>query len=640
MSTFFENQIAAKKRTKVLVFLYAMAVVCIIAAIYFVSLYFFAYKSNGVTFWHPDILLKVSLIVIAIIILASIYKIKQLGGGGATVASLLGGTKISPATTNPKERQLLNIVEEMAIASGLKVPPVYLMDNQLSINAFAAGTNPGNAVIGISRGSVELLSRDELQGVVAHEFSHILNGDMVINLRLIGVLSGILFIALVGRVLMRAGGRSSRSDNKNSGGGSIALFGLALSVIGYIGVFFATLIKMAISRQREYLADASAVQFTRHPDGIAGALKKIAALNIGSRIGDPHAEEISHMFFADGIKRSFSTLFSTHPPILTRIRAVDPYFQGVIPQKSYQQMLAESSAKTKKRPDVAKVDPVSGTIDGLTKNPINTILGSVGTVGLAHMDNASKFLNQLPPKIYSSAHEALDATLLVYLILLDEKEEVRKKQITLLHQRLPESYLAEFNRLRLLAGQIQDKNSLAILDLCLPALADLSEEQYRDMRKLAFDLAHADNKIDLYEYTLQIVLLKHFDRIFYPEKVARIEQKSLEQLIQPASDLFLGLAVLGNNFNLELAEPAYIVAAEHATIPEHARYDFKNLPEVDLKLLDHAIQHFTNVDYNVRQIILKSAIACITQDKTLNSNELALIRAIADSFDCPVPFFE
>ncbi len=241
---------------------------------------------------------------------------------------------LHPDSTDPDERRLLNVVEEMAIASGLPVPPVYLLENEPGINAFAAGHTPGDAVIAVTSGTLRRLSRDELQGVIGHEFSHILNGDMRLNIRLMGVLFGILVIGIVGWIIFRSSfGSPTRcpdDDDDRKGFNPIPLIGLALYVIGYVGVFFGNLIKAAVSRQREFLADASAVQFTRNPDGLAGALKKIGALAEGSQIQDPHAEEASHLFFgkAVGGLDHFFGLLASHPPLVERIRRIDPSFTG------------------------------------------------------------------------------------------------------------------------------------------------------------------------------------------------------------------------------------------------------------------------------------------------------------------------
>ncbi|MCD6338754.1 MAG: M48 family metallopeptidase, partial [Verrucomicrobia bacterium] len=300
---FFDRQQLARRNTRLLVLYFSLSLLCIIFAVYAVAAIVFRRPSRipfpeamarlGEWFWDPQLFLWAGGGTLAVVFIASLFKILELRRGGAAVASALGGRPVNPDTQDPAERRLMNVVEEMAIASGLPAPEVYVLDEERGINAFTAGLYPTDAVVAVTRGCLDLLSRDELQGVVAHEFSHILNGDMRLNLRLIGLLSGILAIAMIGYFLLRVsfgGSRRSSSGGRGKGAPQMALFGLALLVIGWIGVFFGRLIKSAISRQREYLADAAAVQFTRNPGGLAGALKKIGGYVLGSRIGSHAAD--------------------------------------------------------------------------------------------------------------------------------------------------------------------------------------------------------------------------------------------------------------------------------------------------------------------------------------------------------------
>ncbi len=339
---FFQNQEVARKKTGRLIVYFLVAVILIIVTVYVAIAAVLrvaepAAREGAVvelpSLWDPQLFAVVAVGTAALISGGSLYKIASLSGGGHTVAELMGGRLLHPQTSDLDERKILNVVEEMAIAAGTPVPPVYLLENEEGINAFAAGHSPNDAVIGVTRGCVRTLSRDELQGVIGHEFSHILNGDMKLNLRLMGVLFGILLIGLSGYILLRStsgyGVRVSNRDDDRGGRNVLPLIGLALYVIGYVGVFFANLIKAAVSRQREFLADASAVQFTRNSDGIAGALKKIGALEAGSAIREPRAAEASHMFFGNaGTAGQLFGLLETHPPLVERIRRLDPSFDG------------------------------------------------------------------------------------------------------------------------------------------------------------------------------------------------------------------------------------------------------------------------------------------------------------------------
>src|SRR5205823_2467477 len=331
---FFDRQDKARRNTTLLVFYFVLAVLSLLLAVnVVVSLLFIGFTNYGLVIrnlnpvssanelslpWsHGELLFLVTIGTLSVILIGSVFKTLQLARGGSAVAELLGGRLIDSNTTDADERKLLNVVDEMSIASGVPVPQVYLMDGEAGINAFAAGHSTSDAAISVTRGCMKLLSRDELQGVIAHEFSHILNGDMRLNLRLMGLVFGILCLTVIGRILIRA----QRSKFL------LPIIGVSLIVIGWAGVFFGRLIQAAVSRQREALADAAAVQFTRNPAGLAGALKKI--LIHGSRIDSPHAEEASHLFFANGLDTS---IFATHPLLTDRIRALRPTFDGKSPR--------------------------------------------------------------------------------------------------------------------------------------------------------------------------------------------------------------------------------------------------------------------------------------------------------------------
>src|SRR5437016_4331090 len=331
---FFERQEQAHHNTRLLVIYFSAGVALLIATVYLAVLLIFAGVSSrhpryyrydndqpAISLWNPRLFFGVAIGTLSVIVLGSLFNTAELAQGGSVVATNLGGRLVNPSTTDPNERKLLNVVEEMAIAAGVPVPQVYLLPQERGINAFAAGHSTSDAVVSVTEGSIKLLTRDELQGVIGHEFSHILNGDMRLNLRLMGIIFGIVCLAVIGRILLQTRG-SSRDRNP------LPLLGLALLVLGWTGVFFGRLIQAAVSRQREFLADASSVQFTRNPAGLAGALKKIGGLSYGSKLQAAHAEEASHMFFGNGMGESFLHLMDTHPSLEERIRALDPAFDG------------------------------------------------------------------------------------------------------------------------------------------------------------------------------------------------------------------------------------------------------------------------------------------------------------------------
>ena len=326
---FFEQQDKARGLSGYLFLLFGFAVLCIIISIFCLASVAVGFEKNLAELaWTFELAAVSSVSTIIAVFLASAFRISWLSSGGKVVAESMGGQRLNQSTKDPLSRQVLNVVEEMAIASGTPVPPVYLMEEE-GINAFAAGYSPRDAVIGVTRGCATKLNRDQLQGVMAHEFSHILNGDMRINIRLTGIIFGIVFLSSIGRILTNiayvSGGR--RRNGKDSGGGALVILGIGLLIIGGIGGFFGAMIRASISRQREFLADASAVQFTRNPDGIAGALKRIGGYSHGSKLQSAGAQEFSHMFFSSGI----SSMFATHPPLPIRIKRIDPNWKNSYP---------------------------------------------------------------------------------------------------------------------------------------------------------------------------------------------------------------------------------------------------------------------------------------------------------------------
>src|SRR5437588_302383 len=335
---FVEQQEHARRKTRKLILYFAAAVTTMIGVIYLLLAAVFLGSrhtslNNVSGLWNPELFAAVSAGALLIIVIGSLYKVREVAEGGAALATRLGGQLLNPRTNDADERKLLNVVEEMAIAAGIPVPQVYVLQDEEAINAFAAGYSAGDAIIGVTRGCMKLLTRDELQGVIGHEFSHILNGDMRLNMRLIGWVFGILCLTIIGKLLLRSRGRKNPAP----------IVGLVLIIMGAIGVFFGRLIKSAVSRQREFLADASAVQFTRNPEGITNALKKIGGLEYGARLSTDFAEEASHLFFGNALEESWSSLFSTHPPLKERIRRIDPGFDGTVRAGQLKSLETQSS---------------------------------------------------------------------------------------------------------------------------------------------------------------------------------------------------------------------------------------------------------------------------------------------------------
>lgn len=609
---FFERQDAARSRTKWLVFLFIIAVVAIIAVLYTIAI-----LGLGGPIWQSDVFLSVSGLVVLVVGCGSLFRISQLSQGGSAVATMLGGLPVDLNTTDPKLRQLLNVVEEMAIASGVPVPSVYVLSEDPSINAFAAGHEAGDAVIGVTRGTLERLTRDELQGVIAHEFSHLLNGDMRLNIRLMGVLFGILCLAMLGQILLRMSMFSrprSSSDDKSSAGIVVVMIGagVALFIIGYIGVFFAKLIKAAVSRQREFLADSAAVQFTRNPDGIAAALHKIGGFS--SLLTSPHAEEASHMFFGNGLAESWLALLATHPPIEERIQAIAPDFD---PE------------------NVRKITPPPIPQDGKAAPVRRSWLGHAGNPQENHLIQAAAMISSLPQPASVAAHDLHGATALLYSLLFDENPAIQEKQWASLQIDTP-TKLETVNHLAQ-RSSLTHEQQITLVDLAIPTLRHLSLEQYTVFRKNVELMIQADGEIDLFEFLLEKILVRHLDRHFTKQTTPSVKFTYLMPLLPDVAVLLGALAGVGHS---EIAdrENAYqagiIELLVNSQDPALKRPVTLGLTEVGT-----ALDRLALAAPQVKRQVLTACGQTVMYDGEVTVREAQLLRAIADAVDCPVPPF-
>jgi Zn-dependent protease with chaperone function len=657
---FFTNQEAARKRTGVLILYFVLAVVLIILAIYtaFVGL-FIGFRAQTKTdlmpveiFFHPEAFAGVALLTLLLVGAGSLFKVMSLRGGGDRVAQMLGGRRVQPNTRDFKEKQLYNVVEEMAIASGISTPPVYIMENEKAINAFAAGYNPDDAVIGVTRGTVDILNRDELQGVIAHEFSHILNGDMRLNIKLMGLLFGILLIGVIGQTILRgavySSGRS-RSDKKG-GGGAIIIFGLALFVIGYIGIFFGKLIKSAVSRQREFLADASAVQFTRNPLGIAGALKKIGVVVRGSVIEHPKAEEASHMFFGNGLAKSWFHMLATHPSLEERILRIDPSFDGTFPEVTPEGNAKQPKIEEKKKKEntlgaggVPIPIPLPVPVPEIMQLPLlaavaaspEEVLEVIGTPLKEHMDAARQMLDALPEAVRDAAHEPFGARAVLYAMLLDRDESVRSDQLARLKSHADPQVYEETQKMASAVAGLERETRLPVVNLVIGTLKALSPEQYAVFKENVNVLVEADASIDLFEYTVRHIIVRHLDAHFEGPRRKTVQYYSLKGVARDCSRALSLLARLGHEDEQEAEE-----AFQHATPylqDDSAPFEFLAKDECTLGVVDKTLNRLALVSPNLKKWIVVACFQCLLHDKKITAEEAELFRAITDALDCPVP---
>ena len=438
---FFARQAATRRQSRWMVLLFLLAVVAIVVAIDFVAVTTVAILSvrdgGGLLASqdmslsrYPLVIVVTTIVVLGTIGISSLVRTVSLAAGGSKIAEQVGGTRVGPDTADPLRQRLRNVVEEMAIASGVPVPQVYVLDREAGINAFAAGYSPANAAITVTRGALENLNREELQGVIAHEFSHVLNGDMRLSTRLIGLLFGLTVIAMIARTVLRFGPRST--GRKGGGLGLVYVAALAVLVLGWIGLFFGRLIQAAVSRHRESLADASAVQFTRNPAGLRNALVKIGALGIGSRFSDADPEEVAHLLFAEGVQRAFAT----HPPLVERIRELDPRFQPSEFEEVRKRMNEERASAGEEAARAASVEAPRGAASagGAVALDPAAVAGLVANPGEEHVQQAQALLGSLPASFRWAARDPLRATALFVALAIDRDAAARERQLAYIRQ--------------------------------------------------------------------------------------------------------------------------------------------------------------------------------------------------------------
>ncbi len=643
---FFEHQARARRKTVLLVVYFLAAVVLIILAVYAVIAVAVAQYANDdggrlpADYWTPEIFLAVSAVTIFIITIGTLYKVFELSGGGETVARAVGGRPVNPDTQVLSERILLNVVEEMALASGTPVPPVYVMDQEHAINAFAAGTTPQNAVIGVTRGTIETLKRDELQGVIAHEFSHVLNGDMRLNIRLIAVLNGILLIATVGYILMRTGGTRTYFANNKKGGNPLPLVGLALYIIGYIGVFFGHLIKSAVSRQREFLADASAVQFTRYPDGIAGALKKIGGLSFGSRLKTERAEEASHMYFGNGLRAPFLQMLATHPPLDERIRRIEPKFDGKFPEVGPIKHTADElvDPRTLRMARQGKQLAHSAAVAGASAfaHDPSAAINQVGAPDLGHVRYAAALVDSLPMEVASTIRDPLGAVATIYALLVDDDEpDIRRVQLDHLTHAGDPRAVAEMQRIAPHVAQVTAESKLPLVSMTLPALKGLSPAQRKAFAADVMFLIKADKRVSLFEYAVHRLIVTRLVERLTHQRPHVVTPRTLRRLAPVVSRLLSTLAQWGSR---DAAEVRRAFDAAIATLPTRgARLQLLSREQCDIGVLDEALNQLADVAPAVKKPILNACAVCIGSDGKATVEETELLRVIADALGCPMP---
>jgi Zn-dependent protease with chaperone function len=636
---FFERQTATRRTSRQLVFLFAMAVIAVVLAVDLVIFTLLASagaEQEGLALpsiqWfreHSGLALGTTLTVLGIIGLSSLYKTAVLSGGGGVVARSLGGVRVSPDTTDALQRRLLNVVEEMAIASGVPMPEVYLLEQESGINAFAAGHNSSNAAIAVTRGTLTTLNRAELQGVIAHEFSHILNGDMRLNIRLMGLLFGLLAIAVLARTVLRFAPRGRSSGKKGGGAGAILIAALVVLVIGYVGLFFGRLIQAAVSRNRESLADASAIQFTRDPTGLRGALVKIGAVEGGSRLSTPEVDEVAHMLFAPGISR----MFATHPPLLERLKAIDPRFN----QQEFAEVRARLAAAEQAVAPVAKAAAAQNTVEKLdaligagTAVPI-ALAQLVGNPGTAHMKHAQQIRQSLPESLSVAGRHPASSRALFLALALDADPATRERQERFIAQQLGADVATLVTSLSGDVDSLEPQQKLPVLMHAFPALRQLTREERMRLMACLNGMLQREGQMSLQAYVLRKLAQVQLRDDLEPRAPAgRFPINAVTAELQV---LFSVLAQQGHTNETD-ARRAYESGMHHLLPRERPSFA---IPINWAQQLDAALSRLDRLAPAGKEQLIEALVRTIAHDQQLTINEAELLRAVCAALHCPLP---
>ncbi len=630
---FFGRQVITRRLSRRLVVLFFVAVLAVVVAVDAVVLAVLGLlqaessASLPVAVWvgrNTSVVVWTSFIVCSIIAIASLYKTAILSQGGGPVARALGGEIVTADSTDPLRRRLLNVVEEMAIASGLPMPAVYVLEQETGINAFAAGHNPANAAIAVTRGALMRLDRAELQGVIAHEFSHILNGDMRLNIRMMGMLFGLLAIAVIARIVLR---HAPRGGGKKGGGVAVILLAaLAVMLLGYIGLFFGRLLQAAISRSRESLADASAVQFTRDPEGLRGALVKIGATAAGSRIVDADAEEVAHMLFAPGVSR----LFATHPPLLERIRTLDPGFDAGEFESARARMQAEEIQPVAPPAASTAAERLEQLIAPTVAVIPAAVAQLVGNPGTAHVAFAKAMRRSLPDEIRAATQTPRQAAALLLAFALDSEREVRVRQLGIVGEQLGPKAAHAVEQWLLPAGRLQPMQRLPAFLRLFPAVQSLSRGEKEKLGECLERLL-PDARFSLRAYVLgRLARVQLRDEL---EPVARPRKRTLESVSGELQILFSVLASQGHP-DATGARHAYEIGMHHLLPRDRPPFA---APAPWPEPLDSALGLLDELHPLAKEQLVEALVKTVANDLRLTVDEAELLRTVCAVLHCPLP---
>ncbi len=637
---FFARQAATRRQSRWMVFLFILAVIAIVIAIDFVvvtTIAVLAVQDDGGLLASPDMSLSryplavilSTIVVLGTIGIASLARTVSLAAGGGKVAEQLGGARVGADTTDPLKQRLRNVVEEMAIASGVPVPQVYVLEREAGINAFAAGYSPANAAIAVTRGALVNLDRAELQGVIAHEFSHVLNGDMRLSTRLIGLLFGLTVIAMIARTILRLAPRGGGGRKGGGGVGVIIVAALVVLALGWIGLFFGRLIQAAVSRHRESLADASAVQFTRDPQGLRNALVKIGALGAGSRFVDADAEEVAHLLFAEGSGRTFAT----HPPLIERIRQIDPRFQPSEFDEVRRRMgdaraMAEEEAARDAQPPARRGGPLAGAI---ALAPA-AVAGLVANPGTEHVLEAHAMLESLPESFRRAARQPGQATVLFVALAIDTVPEARERQLAFIHQQYGGEHRDAVKAMLPQVDALAAVQRMPALLQVFAALSQLGRGERVELLKCLNGLLVRENRASPFGYALRKLAQVQLQDNLDPRRHAAgtLSAQGARDALQV---LFSALATQGSDGE-SAARQAYeagMTLMLPGIHPPYAR--LAHWPPQ----LDQALTRIDRLQPAAKNQLVQALAATISHDARMTVAESELLRAICATLHCPLP---
>ena len=659
---FFEQQDQARRRTTWLVVLFLLSIACVALSFYGLALFVIVPQAQdrgakgSEIWWNPQIFMEITGAVCLIIFLGAGVQRLRLGGTGKSVAEALGGQPLQGATENADEQKLRDVVDEMAIASGMPVPPIYILQED-SINAFAAGKNPQDAVLGFTRGAITQLNRDELQGVTGHEFSHIAHKDTRLNLRIACVVAGVMLIALIGRVMLQVAGRiataprmSSKKDDRGGAALAFVAVGLGLLIVGGIGAFFGRLLQAAVSRQREFLADASAVQYSRNPAGISSALRKIGGLPF-TAIQSPAASGLNHFFFS----KSINSWLSTHPPLPERIQRIERggFINDVVGQSSGATPMDSIGAisnsgnlaagfvgdgasrvsldSSNNPPEFHPSFQAATHPDGRPLTRADVFKATLSkVVPQESLDGARVLLKKIPDAVQIAAREPLDVQAVLLLLVTNPKNENRDQVRALALKQLGESVVTCWDRLASSMLDLPDEIRLVVLDLCVPTLTQLTKQQYVAFRTTLTAAMRSDSQIDLFEWMTRIVLTRRIETRFG----AMSQKKPTRSMQECAQEMRIVLGTLARAGGSDHSARSFDLGAAACELNGLA---FPSAAECALDALHISLEGLDALAPSDRQLLAKALVCVAAADNVYTTQELLLLRAFAYRLDIHLP---